>query len=123
MNLEAQHNNLGFWSSVNDQAVWTIEVPKSEKYDVWLDWSCDNAAAGNSFRLQVEDAKVVGKIPGTGTWGDYKHDKFGQLDLPPGRHKLSFRSEGEIKNYLIDLREVRLVPNSRKAPPQFGSAP
>jgi len=121
--MEPQHNNLGFWSSANDQVVWTMEVPKPEKYDVWLDWSCDNGTAGNSFRLQIEDAKVVGKVPGTGTWDNYKHDKFGQLDLPPGRHKLSFCSEGDIRNYLLDLREIRLVPSSRKAPPQFSSAP
>jgi hypothetical protein len=121
--LESQHHNLGFWSSVNDRAVWTLDIPKAEKYDIWLDWSCDNATAGNSFRLQIEDLKVIGKVPGTGTWDSYKHDKFGQLELPAGRHKLSFSSEGDIKNYLLDLREVRLVPSSRKSLPQFSSAP
>ena len=121
--MESQHNNLGFWSSVNDRAVWTLDVPKAEKYDVWLEWSCDNQSAGNAFRLQIEGVKVLGKVPGTGAWDNYKHDKFCQFDLPAGRHKLSLQSEGEIKNYLLDLREIRLVPSSRKAPPRFSSAP
>jgi putative membrane-bound dehydrogenase-like protein len=123
LTMESQHNNLGFWGSANDHVVWTLDVTKGEKYDVWLVWSCDDGTAGNSFRLQIEEATVIGKVPGTGTWDQYKHDKFGQMELPAGRHKLFFRSEGSIKNYLIDLREVRLVPSSRKTAPQFSSSP
>ena len=119
--LEARYGNLGFWTSGNDHAVWTMDVPKAGKYDVWLHWACDNGTAGNSFLLQMEDTKLTGKVRGTGTWDDYKHDKFGQLDLPAGRHKLFFRAEGELKNCLLDLREVRLVPSSRKGPPQFSA--
>jgi putative heme-binding domain-containing protein len=123
LTLESQHNNLGFWNSSNDRVTWTVDVPKNEKYDVWLVWSCDDGAAGNSFRLQIEESKVIGKVPGTGTWDNYKHEKFGQLELSPGKHKISLRPEGEIKNYLLDLREIRLVPSSRKSPPQFSSTP
>lgn len=109
-------------AGIIDHAVWTIVVPKGGRYDVWLHWACDNGTAGNSFLLQIADTRVTGKVPGTGTWDDYKHDKFGQVDLAPGRHKLFFRAEGEIKNCLLDLREVRLVPSSRKAPPQISAA-
>ena len=119
--LESQYGNLGFWRSGNDRAVWTFKVTEGKKYEVWLDWACATETAGNSFQIQVEDTRLIDKVPGTGTWDNYKHDTFGQLELAPGQHRLSFRAEGEIRNCLMDLREVRLVPSSRKAPPQFSS--
>ena len=87
---------------------------------MWLDWACDRGVAGNVFRLQLEDQKLTGRAPGTGTWDLYRHDKFGRLELPPpGRHKLTFDAEGPIRNCLLDLREVQLVPADRPRPPRF----
>ena len=80
-------------------------------------------AGGGPEKARTFAKELIGKVPGTGTWDNYQHDKVGQLDLSPGRHKLFFRSEGDIRNYLLDLREIRLVPSSRKTSPQFSSAP
>ena len=51
-----------------------------------------------------------GTVTGTGGWDQYRKQKFGQVQFDPGAHRLEFRSAGEIKNALIDLRTVILLP-------------
>jgi putative membrane-bound dehydrogenase-like protein len=108
--LEKQFGNLGWWSSPDDRAVWTVAVPKTGRYEVWLDYACDNSAAGNTFVLQAGDAKLTGKVAGTRTWDEYKQMQVGTLALEAGDRQLTMRSDGQIKGALIDLRAIRLVP-------------
>jgi len=53
----------------------------------------------------------------TGTWDNYRQQKFGQVRLDPGAHRLEFRAAGGIRNALIDLRTVSLVPAEQKPKP------
>ena len=50
--LEKQFGNLGWWSSPQDRAVWTVAVPSSGRYEVWLNFACDNGSAGNTFVIE-----------------------------------------------------------------------
>src|SRR5262249_27142217 len=45
--FESGHQNLGFWKTESDHAVWTLENPVSRSYDVWLDWACPNDRQNN----------------------------------------------------------------------------
>jgi putative heme-binding domain-containing protein len=129
--LEKEHNNLGYWTSEEDHAVWTIEVPQTARYKVRLYWACADESAGNNFVVQVLPSsspspggngsaakagpiRVTGSVPGTGTWDNYKSGNFGEIQLPAGRHTVIFRSAGKIKGSLIDLQELRFAPASRK---------
>lgn len=111
--LEKQYGNLGYWSSAEDRAVWTVAVPKAGRYEVWLDYACDNSAAGNTFVIQSGDAKLTGKVAGTGTWDVYKSVQAGTLALGAGERSVTMRSEGMIRGALIDLRMIRLVPTEK----------
>ncbi|MCI0377968.1 MAG: HEAT repeat domain-containing protein [Gemmataceae bacterium] len=108
--LEKQYGNLGYWSSEDDQAVWTIEVPAAGKYAVELEWACQNSSAGNTFELLAGMEKLVVKVSGTGTWDDYSKAAVGSLVLPRGTVEISMRSRGAIRGALIDLRSIRLTP-------------
>ena len=80
-------------------------------FEFWLDWACMDSSAGNRFQVQLDQAVVLeGDVPGTGTWDHYRKQKFGQIQVDPGGHALVFRADGPIKNALIDLRGIRLVP-------------
>ena len=71
------------------------------------------APPGNHFQVVLDDKIVLeGEVLGTGTWDEYRQQKFGQIHLDPGAHRLEFRSAGAIKNALIDLRTVILVPET-----------
>ncbi len=108
--FEAKHRNLGFWSSESDQALWSIEVAHAGKYAVELDWSCDAASAGNGWVLAAGDARLGGKVEGTGSWDTYRQARVGTIELKAGPQKITFRSAGRIQGSLIDLRTLKLVP-------------
>ncbi|MBI3463079.1 MAG: dehydrogenase, partial [Planctomycetes bacterium] len=110
--FEPKFGNLGYWSSEDDHAVWTIEVTRPGRYAVSLEWACDDSTAGNTFELQVADQHVTGKVTGTGTWETYKRAKFGEITLEAGEKRLIFRSAGKVSGALIDLRGIKLSPPS-----------
>jgi putative membrane-bound dehydrogenase-like protein len=108
--FEQQYANLGYWNSPDDQAVWTVEVPRPGKYSVWFIYACHNSTAGNAFVLQIGGQKLTGTVQGTGTWDDYKRSRVGSVSLPAGRHQITMRAAGTIRGTLIDLKEIRLIP-------------
>jgi putative membrane-bound dehydrogenase-like protein len=108
--LEKQYGNLGYWSSTDDRAVWSVEVARAGRYAVWLDWACDDASAGKAFLLESGPNQLTGKVASTGSWDTYRQAKVGALVLPAGRQRVTFRSAGRIFNPLIDLRSIKLVP-------------
>jgi hypothetical protein len=108
--LEAKYRNLGYWSHIDDRAVWTVDVPKAGEYEVWLDHACDGAAAGNHFCIEADKVLLEGKVASTGNWDAYRTLKFGTVKLPARRIQLTMRSRGEIRGALIDLRMIKLVP-------------
>jgi putative membrane-bound dehydrogenase-like protein len=108
--MEAQFGNLGWWESADDRAVWTVAVPAACRYEVWLDYACDNSSAGNTFVIESGRARLTGKVVSTGKWGVYRSVQIGTLGLETGERTVTMRSEGPVKGALIDLRGMRLVP-------------
>ncbi len=112
--LEKQYGNLGYWSSADDHAVWSVEPARPGKYAVWLEWACNNSSAGNLFLLQAGTERLTGTVGGTGKWENYRRAKVGEIRLGVGRQKVVFRPAGPITGALIDLKAVRLVPVGTK---------
>lgn len=108
--FEQPYRNLGFWSSVEDRAVWTIRVPKAGRYEVTLDYACATEAAGNRFIIQVAGQSVGGVVPGTGSWDEYGWHDAGFVQLEAGEHELILRSDGPLQGPLLDLRGIVLSP-------------
>jgi putative membrane-bound dehydrogenase-like protein len=107
---EPPNANLGWWSGIDDHAVWEVETPQAGAYDVVLEFACDDASAGNAFVLRAAKARLTGKVPGTGGWEQYRTEKVGRIELPAGKQRVVFRSDGPINNALIDLKSIRLIP-------------
>jgi putative membrane-bound dehydrogenase-like protein len=108
--FERQYQNLGFWKSDNDRAIWLVEVPKAGTYDVWFDWALPEDRPKNSFRLESDGASLARVIPETGSWDTYHQAKLGTISLEAGRRNVELRAEPPVKGWLLDLREIRLVP-------------
>ena len=108
--FEDKYQNLGFWTSTDDFASWSLSVAAARKYKVVLDYACENSSAGNSFQLEVGDRKLTGTVRGTGSWDDYRTVEIGTLELPAGDDVLSLRTGGPLKNALLDLHSIRLMP-------------
>ncbi len=108
--FEPPFKNLGYWGSVDDRAVWTINVAKPGKHSIRMNYACDNGTAGNEVVFEVSGQSVKAKIVGTGSWENYQTAILGELNLSAGQHRLTVRSAETLKNHLMDLKELRLVP-------------
>jgi putative membrane-bound dehydrogenase-like protein len=109
--FEPQHENLGYWSSDDDHAIWTVEVPKTGVYTVMLDWACPNQSAGKTFALQAGAGLLSGKVAGTGGWENYKQEKIGTIVLTAGRQRVTFKPAVKLySSAMLDLRSIKLVP-------------
>ena len=108
--LEDKYGNLGWWSSTDDYAVWTIDVPRSGFWTVEFDYACDNGTAGNPIKLSTGTRLLSARVPGTGTWDNYKTWTVGQIDLGRGQRQLIVTAPEKPTSALIDLRTIRLIP-------------
>ncbi|WP_417389813.1 PVC-type heme-binding CxxCH protein [Gimesia sp.] len=108
LKYENKYKNLGYWQSENDRAVWTMEVPKSGKYDVYLEYACPHGVAGNLMQMEVADQRLTWTVTATGSWDIYQSRKLGTVNIPGGKTRLTVRSDGKINQALLDLKTVRL---------------
>jgi hypothetical protein len=108
--FEEKYRNLGFWGDAQDHAVWSLDVPKAGRYRVTLEYACANETQGNAFLLAAAGQMLRGVASGTGTWDDYRSMNLGAIELPAGSTELTFRSDGQPKSFLMDLRMIRLSP-------------
>ncbi len=108
--FEPQYGNLGWWTSADDHAVWTVDIPRAGDYAVWFDWACDPSVAGGRFALEAGAASFGGAVAGTGNWDTYRREKLGDLSLKAGQQRIVLRSDGKPNGALIDVRSIRLVP-------------
>jgi putative membrane-bound dehydrogenase-like protein len=114
--FEEPFRNLGYWHGADDHADWTVQLDREGKYDVWLDWACDNGSAGNPYILEGGRPALRGKVAGTGSWDRYRQQKIGTITLPAGRQRLTFRPDGiKPRGALLDLRGLHLVPSGQPA--------
>ena len=108
--FESPYRNLGYWQSDDDHAVWSLEVTKPGKYELSLDYACDNATAGQTVAVEVAGQRLVAKVSGTGNWDTYRQLQLGSVELPAGVQQMVVRPDGRVKGPLIDLKSVRLRP-------------
>jgi putative heme-binding domain-containing protein len=107
---EHKHDNLGYWVSNDDHAVWSVDVPKAGRYDVVLNFACDPKASGNTYVIALGKARVTGKVLDTGSWDNFRTEKVGQLELAAGVQRVTMRPLDTINYALIDLKAIELVP-------------
>ncbi len=88
LTYESQHGNLGYWSAKNDRAAWRFDAARSGRYDVWLDWACDDRTAGNTLVLAVGKERLETTVSGTGSWETYRSAAIGEITLTEGPQRL-----------------------------------
>ena len=107
---EAEHENLGFWSSLDDHVVWKVEVARPGKYLVEFDWACDSSVAGNRWLLKSGGESLAGKVDSTGDWTTYHRAQVGEISLKSGMQRIEMRPAEKPQGAMIDLKSIRLTP-------------
>lgn len=99
------------WFDAKDQAIWEVNIKKGGKYDVYLEWSVSDAAAGKSFILAAGNKSIKARVGKTGSWFTYHTKKIGALRLKEGIQTIVLKSgPGKEEGSMFDVREIRLVP-------------
>lgn len=119
---EPGHGNLGYWQSSNDQAIWTLDLPRGGEFDLWLDWAAPEGALGNRLQVEVGPARLPWTIQPTGTWEQYRQIRIGRMRLEEGRQRLVVRGLMPLRGAILDLRQLRLLPAGTTTPADFGQA-
>ena len=109
---------IWFYDGPNDHVVWTVDVPQSGGYEVWIEWAQVDEYADNPITVELADSSpgVSGTLPSTGGWGRYQKRKFGVLQLEGGRQRIRLRPNGPARKELSDLRGIHLVPLGQSEP-------
>jgi putative membrane-bound dehydrogenase-like protein len=113
-------DNIGYWHGADDHAVWRVQLDKSTRLDVWLDYACDPGSAGNRYVIEGATPELRGQIASTGGWDKYRLTKIGTVMLDAGSQRLMLRSEAQPRGALLDLRAIYLTPEGQ--PPATKSA-
>jgi putative membrane-bound dehydrogenase-like protein len=108
--FEEDFKNIGMWHGPYDRVEWRVSVPEAGTFDVYLDFACDAAAAGNELTIDGAEPALHWKVPSTGAWSKYETKKVGTVKLPAGEGRLVIRPTVAPRSALIDLRTVFLVP-------------
>jgi hypothetical protein len=93
-----------------DQAVWKVDIKKSGRYDVYLEYAVSNKEAGKHFILESENKKLKDKVVETGSWFTYENKKVGSIRLRKGIQKIILKSGSNKEDGLLfDLRKIKLI--------------
>lgn len=116
--FESRYGNIGFWNQPDEYVEWTVQVPESGDYDVFMDYACPEAAAGNPCKLSAAGKILKSSVTSTGSWDQYRKVKMGTIQLVKGEGSVQFGPAGNIQGWLLDLRSVTLRPANQSPTPR-----
>jgi putative membrane-bound dehydrogenase-like protein len=104
-----QYKMLEYWKSERDYAVWDVDCRKAGKYRVTADIACETRVE-NRFQVIAGASRISAIVLQTKNWADFQRKEYGVLELRQGRQEIVVRSDGPVKNFLMDLQGVTLTP-------------
>src|SRR5205085_2188515 len=94
ISFEEPFQNIGMWHGDDDRIVWTAHLHEGHAYNVYLDYASAAGASGNKFQLSVAGQTLKGDIATTGgDWSAYKQTHVGQITIPGGIQRITFRAD------------------------------
>lgn len=110
-------NTVGYWTVESDWVDWTFIVKKSGDYRVDILQGCGTGQGGSLVAVEIlQEKQLVDSfefdVEETGHFQNFKKRQIGELSiLKPGTYQLRLRPVKLAKKAVMDVREVRLVPN------------
>jgi putative membrane-bound dehydrogenase-like protein len=109
--FESKYGNLGYFSSANDRAEWTIRSTARGRYAVWVEQACPDETAGSGFAIEIGANRFEAQARGTGGWDEYRRFRVATVELEPGEQTVAVRSSGAIKaGAIADIKSIELRP-------------
>jgi len=103
--------NIGNWSNVNDNLLWTLKGVKPGTYSVIVNLSCPPGEEGSHYTVDVAGSKVNGVVPNTNAWTTYIDVDLGTVQITKnGTIKMTLQPTTKPSVHVMNLRSVTLKP-------------
>lgn len=108
-------NTIGYWTELDGQAAWTIQVDEPGAFAVAVLQGCGAGQGGSEARLSItgggnEVGRVTFATVDTGHFQNFRWVHLGVIDITDqGEHEVKVEALRISKNALFDLRAVHLV--------------
>lgn len=108
-------NTLGFWIDVNDFASWDFTVTTPGTYRLHALQGCGPGSGGSRVEFRVAEQVVPMTVEETKGFQDFIERELGSVTLAaPGRYTLTVKAQSKPGPAVMDLRQVRLVPETAR---------
>lgn len=100
------------WFTEADYIKWDADVTKAGTYDVFMEWSISDGAAGNPYFLEANGKELLtGIVKTSGGWEDFKEEKIGTVTLEEGKQEFVFKPDAKREKIgMMDLRRLEFIP-------------
>ena len=103
-------NTLGYWVNPKDWAEWHFDTKEAAEFGVRILQGCGEGQGGSEVVFAVGEQKLAFEVEDTGHFQNFRWRKVGKLAVEAGRHVLTVRVQRLANKAVMDLRQVRLVP-------------
>lgn len=114
-------DTLGFWTQVDDYAVWQFEVSRPGAFVVEALIGCGRGSGGSEVRFEFAPVAAMPAtaaptvhalvVAETGGFQEFVKRELGRQSLPQaGRYRLTVRAQSKPGPAVMDLRQVTLRP-------------
>ena len=101
-------NTLGYWSNPKDWVSWDFEVKKPGKFIVVV---MQGSPGSKDIQIAVGDQKINWTTKNTGSFHTFTFLEVGTLTFDkPGIQTLTLKPASNVKGFVMDLRQVILLP-------------
>lgn len=107
---EKREKNIGFWTSEQGRAEWTLNVPSKGMYQVDVTFACNKGTEGSRVVIAAGDGSLDWVVPSTGSWQAYRTVSIGRLALPAGKTVLKMSAAAKPSEGVANVREITLKP-------------
>ncbi|MCP4069501.1 MAG: hypothetical protein GY741_14600, partial [Phycisphaeraceae bacterium] len=74
--------NLGYWSSTEASASWSVRLEPGRRYEVAIDLACSDKTSGGRLELACGDQVIEIPVPATGGWDRFEIRGLGDFTAP-----------------------------------------
>jgi alpha-L-fucosidase len=104
------HDNIGYWTDVNDWVSWEFVVEKGGDFEVVITYACDKGTGGSEFAVEIDGQSLKGVVDETGSWTDFVDKSLGKVSLKAGKYTLAVRPLTKPGGAVMNLKSVKLLP-------------
>ena len=104
--------NLGFWSSTDASAAWSVRFEPGRRYEVRIDFACRDEASGGRLELEC-GGRVIGiPVPSTFGWDRFEIRELGDFTAPEvdAASEVVLRATSIPGDAVANVREIMFRP-------------